>query len=376
MGIAMNNCQKFRHFLNLSMLILFVSCGKKVVNSVESQQDLVNKLTAMSIETECNLNNSKPSKIFQEGSELINQIRIFAPQAGGEDSADFNYLNPMIANEKNLTIKLEEIRKKFYEGIVDSVELDKFDRTLNRFEYMRCHFSELELKKDKDIRPYLISIHNNQVTDENLMSMCQKLEGEYYCTKEIAIYKSKNQLEDLKKKYLARFETDIVNQMFQLAKNHTKFRCNKNENKVVLNLDLSIEKSNAYVGAVAKDSIEKYWKNANVEIKVEIKNTTDEKTINLINIKNSLSHVQSAEPKNVYINEELSDNNLSQTLAHEFGHILGFPDCYIEFFNSKKNELIYYELSGKNNNIMCGIKSTSKVLDSYLEELAQKSCIF
>ncbi|OYZ23955.1 MAG: hypothetical protein B7Y39_02745 [Bdellovibrio sp. 28-41-41] len=45
---------------------------------------------------------------------------------------------------------------------------------------------------------------------------------------------------------------------------------------------------------------------------------------------------------------------VSDTMAHEFGHILGFPDCYVEFYDSSEQAYVYYILA--ENDIMCASK--------------------
>jgi hypothetical protein len=66
----------------------------------------------------------------------------------------------------------------------------------------------------------------------------------------------------------------------------------------------------------------------------------------------------------------------SKVLAHELGLVLGFPDCYVEFFDNSKKELVYYEIAEKNMNIMCSMKEGVKVPSDYFLQLEQSSCNF
>jgi hypothetical protein len=47
----------------------------------------------------------------------------------------------------------------------------------------------------------------------------------------------------------------------------------------------------------------------------------------------------------------LDDFDTQWTIRHEFGHILGFPDCYLEFFNSAEKTMTYYTIEP--DNLMC-----------------------
>ncbi len=53
------------------------------------------------------------------------------------------------------------------------------------------------------------------------------------------------------------------------------------------------------------------------------------------------------------------------TIRHEFGHVLGFPDCYVEFYDREKGVMINYQIDV--NNIMCSRKG--KVQQQHVEEL-------
>lgn len=44
----------------------------------------------------------------------------------------------------------------------------------------------------------------------------------------------------------------------------------------------------------------------------------------------------------------LDDYDTQWTIRHEFGHVLGFPDCYLEFFDPDKKEMTYYTIEPDN----------------------------
>lgn len=47
----------------------------------------------------------------------------------------------------------------------------------------------------------------------------------------------------------------------------------------------------------------------------------------------------------------LDDYDTQWTIRHEFGHVLGFPDCYLEFYNRETEEMVYYTIEPEN--LMC-----------------------
>lgn len=66
-----------------------------------------------------------------------------------------------------------------------------------------------------------------------------------------------------------------------------------------------------------------------------------------------VAHVDSVGGNNIVMNSEISlDSWESQwTVRHEFGHVLGFPDCYIEFWDD--NEAAYISYQFDVDNLMC-----------------------
>jgi len=50
-------------------------------------------------------------------------------------------------------------------------------------------------------------------------------------------------------------------------------------------------------------------------------------------------------------NSPLTEYNVQWTIRHEYGHVLGFPDCYLEFFDSETQLLTSYQLDV--TNLMC-----------------------
>lgn len=50
-------------------------------------------------------------------------------------------------------------------------------------------------------------------------------------------------------------------------------------------------------------------------------------------------------------NVPLTEYDVRWTIRHEFGHILGFPDCYVEFYEPQEGVMINYQLDI--TNIMC-----------------------
>ena len=64
-------------------------------------------------------------------------------------------------------------------------------------------------------------------------------------------------------------------------------------------------------------------------------------------------------------NTPLSEYDMQWTIRHEFGHVLGFRDCYIEFYDSRVKQMISYQLDI--TNLMCSRRG--KLQESHYLEM-------
>lgn len=64
-------------------------------------------------------------------------------------------------------------------------------------------------------------------------------------------------------------------------------------------------------------------------------------------------------------NAPLTEWDVQWTIRHEFGHNLGFPDCYIEFYEPEKNEIVNYQID--TSNLMCS--RMGKLQQKHYDEL-------
>jgi len=101
-----------------------------------------------------------------------------------------------------------------------------------------------------------------------------------------------------------------------------------------------------------KNSIEQFWQlNEWHLILREV--PASSKYIHVDFIPNANAHVDRIGGNKIVLdqNRSLDDPSQSWILAHEFGHTLGFPDCYLEFFDEEKQMIVAYQIHL--DNIMC-----------------------
>ncbi|MGK5081996.1 hypothetical protein WDW37_01730 [Bdellovibrionota bacterium FG-1] len=64
-------------------------------------------------------------------------------------------------------------------------------------------------------------------------------------------------------------------------------------------------------------------------------------------------------------NRSIQEYTTRWTIRHEFGHVLGYPDCYIEFYDTARKMMINYQID--TDNLMCSRRG--KFLQMHLDEL-------
>lgn len=64
-------------------------------------------------------------------------------------------------------------------------------------------------------------------------------------------------------------------------------------------------------------------------------------------------------------NENLAEFSSRWTIRHEYGHVLGFPDCYLEFYDAPKGVMVSYQLDI--TNLMCSRRG--KLQPKHYDEL-------
>ncbi len=61
----------------------------------------------------------------------------------------------------------------------------------------------------------------------------------------------------------------------------------------------------------------------------------------------------------------LTDYAVNWTIRHEFGHVLGWADCYVEFYDSDENHMVYYQIDV--DDLMCSRRG--KFTQRHFDEL-------
>jgi galactitol-specific phosphotransferase system IIB component len=376
------------------LTLIFSSCGK-TVNNQPTSNAYSQDLSFILMEHQCANGVNTPTNLFKNIQELLqNAVKTAPPSMYSKGViAQFDSAHPMVVSIEGLQNEYNQIASNPSIHSIDEI-MGLYSKA-QRFEDLKCSLGSLSLKQNKDLRPYFNLIHNcikenpnangdcteneyqnNPEVVQNVLSLCEAFYSKGHCLAEFKLTKNNNNLTLLVQRYRQKFSDERVDTLFQLRDKHLTFNCLKEDSQTNMHIKIfapSIEKeqlSNLLAYA------EKQWKSESFSMKFEIVDNSKSSTVQIISITNGISNVPDDHTNILYLNTTLDMNQMSRVLAHEFGHVLGFPDCYIEFFDTTKKELIYYEIAEKNMNIMCSMKYGVTVPKDYFAQLEQRSCNF
>jgi predicted DNA-binding WGR domain protein len=112
------------------------------------------------------------------------------------------------------------------------------------------------------------------------------------------------------------------------------------------------------VASFFSSTVGRYWKLNNIfNLQIDFHESTNNRLASINILENTIAHVVNfrtlfISPTDLYYNP--------QTVAHEAGHLLGFPDCYLEYVDENTNEAVYYEIN--QHNIMCSLTGSVETI--------------
>ncbi len=317
----------------------------------------------------------------------------------------FDYQTPLAINASDLSQKLTLIKNQLSDasfmetnGMAVATDLTYLYQNTLRYEGLKCSFPQLVRKKVQDIRPYLklkdfcidkngsekcteatlkkLNAADLQFVEKQSVSLCESFNNTPVCKVEMKIQKEKQKLTNLISTYQDRFKKERYDKLFSLRPGHLKFACENQSSITTMTvklLDTGIDHARLLELA---QYVSTSWSRDNFKLNIELVNDRQNDVVEIVPILGELSYVPDNNNRLVFLSQNIAFSEQKRVLAHEFGHVLGFPDCYIEFFDEKNKDLIYYEISKENTNIMCSLKSNVSVPDDYMVQLRENSCLF
>lgn len=257
-------------------------------------------------------------------------------------------------------------------------------KKLSRLSALSCSMDQLTSREKFDVRP-LFKLReqlekgfdiSDMTLQTPLIDLCSEYNTESLCSLELLMSRRKKSIDHYFENYESKYELRLAS--FFERRGDKKWSCFKSDEKIVVRIPfiandlLKIKLHGTY--SVLTDFVAEKWSNEKVEILLE-EAREGEDALEISWTDGGLSFVKSDEPNRIYLSKHLNFSQLTITFAHELGHVLGFPDCYHEFYDKQQKEIIYYSLDPTGKNLMCTLSHKASIPDSYLDKLIQEVCL-
>ena len=377
------------------------SCGVRKNSSI-SLNDKTTLIKASQAALSCNQINE--SNLIKKSRNLINEIEGLANLSGRQYILTTNryflkqgnIFSPLVLGKKTIEDLYKDLKKQIILNKESNFlnfnwndflqKKDFFVNLVDRWTFHQCHLPGLVNNSNQEISDFLSMesqfCKKNCLTGSDarliekedkeirrkVVNMCSLVKRKSLCSVEydLAVIYKKREM----------FIEDILNQsrkfykdeLFKPSVSNLNILCERNKNKKEFIFTIPIEEQSSNYETI--QSIKKFWSSVNVSIKFKI----EKDGLKIKNTKESVSYVSSKYPNQINLSTNLFGEIKSKTIAHEFGHVLGFRDCYIEYYVGRTNEVIYFELEREQGNLMCSLMSGKKIPNKYQDSLIKKYC--
>lgn len=116
-----------------------------------------------------------------------------------------------------------------------------------------------------------------------------------------------------------------------------------------------------------RDNIEDEWKWNGWQLHLNFVDSEDPTMTHIVYEEGATPHVDNAPGTTITMdaNSPLSEYDVQWTIRHEYGHVIGFPDCYHEFYDEEEEAFVSYQLDV--TNLMCSRRG--KLKQTHFDEL-------
>ncbi|HAZ13715.1 MAG: hypothetical protein A2X86_16545 [Bdellovibrionales bacterium GWA2_49_15] len=281
-----------------------------------------------------------------------------------------------------------------------------------RFENASCHADELAKNVSKDIASYLI-LKGLECTAEgrrpggvpfcldevlpswnsqeylevrnkifpHLLILCGMTgKADQQCRDDVAAAIASGKLMPWYKEYREQVRIKRFKPLFDLRQDSKRYACTKINSGHTTIMTIPYVPAGEKIDPVLQEVGQSYWKqNTAFYIKfvpVAANARIPNNALRILEKASVLSHVRGDRPNDLVLASSVIQNKtlLKMTIAHELGHVLGFEDCYVEYFNQVSEELVYYEVDS--TNLMCSMQPGNYLPSSYFSKLINERCLF
>lgn len=274
-------------------------------------------------------------------------------------------LKKVIFEGSPLTAEIPVTDREFMEWLA---QVDRAYQNAARYRLMKPWKDDMIQRASDDVRGYL-RINGDPLIDQKLnqwASLPQNQKGQLStdlsqicwnsgntheaCDSELATAVKNQKLVDLKNKYQPQAKIQYDN-FFKIPQTRTDVTWTS-ANPNVFQIPFA-NPHNENVLNYLRFNIQDEWKWNGWQLQLNFVETNSEDTTHVVFVPGSTPHVNDLAGSEITMdaNAPLSEYDVQWTIRHEYGHVLGFPDCYLEFYDTSIDAFVSYQLDV--TNLMC-----------------------
>jgi hypothetical protein len=244
-------------------------------------------------------------------------------------------------------------------------KVDKMYQSATRWRLMEPNLYWYKMNKQNDIRGYYFLSKEENLTQKlqnfstlsdadktrltpYLVNICENTRGvNAGCESQL---KNSIQSQKVNEYYLSYNPNskEMFDSLFQIQGTRSDFVWNSSApNLATIPMRITpSEKVNQYL----KVNIEDEWKWNDWHLQLNLTNDAD---VHVVFSPGATPHVNGIAGSEITMddNAPLTEWDVQWTIRHEFGHVLGFPDCYVEFYDDNLQMMVNYQTDV--TNLMC-----------------------
>jgi len=245
-------------------------------------------------------------------------------------------------------------------------ELKLLQQQIERLEFLECHMDEYFYLGKIPFKSY-VELVGGVGDEQSVVELCTVFRNSASCKAELYMAKAHSIVAQMINKYKQQFEIRFLNPRFNLGAKHPSISCQK----VNGSFELKVLINASPVDFMAVKNAAKFWRSDDKKVSLSIIESNNAEAIKINRIASGPSHVNMLERSSINLAPGLDH---PKVIAHEMGHILGYPDCYFEAWDKEKEAFLYLDLDPMGNNLMCNINEKAVIPDQYFDQLIHSYC--
>lgn len=244
-------------------------------------------------------------------------------------------------------------------------EYDRLYESATRWKLIIPYLQKYKDRKKNDIRGFYFLMNQKDLSTKlqnfskldsenktlfktNLQGLCFNTINSFEeCTDELEVSIAQNLVENYYLKYKNKSE-QIYQNFFNIKNPRADIRWSK-ANPSFMTIPF-LDPQDSKVLSFLKLNIEEAWKTKDWNLVLDFKSSAD---IHVVFKPDATPNVNGLGGNTITMNKNspLTEWGTQLDIRHEFGHVLGFPDCYIEFYDEQEKAMMGYQLD--TTNLMC-----------------------